>query len=257
METFIKEFEWEYNTPPDHILLQVLWDKGGSTTKMCVKFPQLRKANSVDNVWFLAHAEGSDDDHALYAKVFKPILDVINKINSGRSALRINAPSRPVELPQYYQDKIFKQKISVATVPKMRYKRKQQQHQCPMITAAEEAISAAIAGALSCLAIAAAPAKAPVIAAPDETSLIAAPDETSLIAAPDETALKAAPDETALIASPNETSLIAAPDETALKAAPDKTALIAAPDETALIANTAPAVALAPKESTIIGKVFF
>ena len=143
VETFINEFEWQYNTPPNHILLQVLWDKGGGTTKMCVKFPQLRKANSVDNVWFVAHAEGSDDDHALYAKVFKPILDLINKINSGRSGLRTTAPSRPVELPQYYRDMISNK--TVGTVPKMRYKRKGPQHQCAVMGAAEETISAATA----------------------------------------------------------------------------------------------------------------
>ena len=44
------------------ILVQLLWDKGGGTTKMALKFPQLPAANSVDNIWFVAHTGTDESD---------------------------------------------------------------------------------------------------------------------------------------------------------------------------------------------------
>ena len=55
--------------PHHHGLMQ-----GGSTTKMAIKFPQLPCANSVDNIWFVAHAEGAADDYEMYAKVSSSII---------------------------------------------------------------------------------------------------------------------------------------------------------------------------------------
>ena len=43
--------------------------QGGSTTKMALKFPQLPCANSVDNIWLVAYAEGAADGYEMYAKV--------------------------------------------------------------------------------------------------------------------------------------------------------------------------------------------
>ena len=36
---------------------------------MALKFPQMPEANSVDNIWFVAHAQGASDDYEMYAKV--------------------------------------------------------------------------------------------------------------------------------------------------------------------------------------------
>ena len=106
IECLLEQLRWQPGTDASTILIQLLWDKGGGTTKMALKFPQLPAANSIDNVWFVAHAEGGDDDFEMYTKVFKPIFDVINRINAGISELSITGETRVIELPPYFQNKV-------------------------------------------------------------------------------------------------------------------------------------------------------
>jgi hypothetical protein len=77
IECLMDLLRWQPGTDASVVLIQLLWDKGGGTTKMALKFPQLPAANSIDNIWFVAHAEGGDDDFEMYTKV-TPLCDTVS-----------------------------------------------------------------------------------------------------------------------------------------------------------------------------------
>ena len=92
--------------PHGTIPIQFLWDKGQGTCKLGIKFPFLSKANSVDSMWFVAHAAGDYEDFELYNSVFKPFFTSFNRINQG--LVKVKVQMKPMLLTVPFRAKVVK-----------------------------------------------------------------------------------------------------------------------------------------------------
>jgi len=91
---------WHANIPADEFWFQLLFDKGGTSTKLILKLICIDLADSVDRVTLLAIFEGSKDNHEGLFLCFGPIFAEFDAIVQGR--VYRNLPFQPAQLPEEF-----------------------------------------------------------------------------------------------------------------------------------------------------------